>query len=377
MRIVMVTPEFPPDCGGIGYYVYYLSKEIIKAGHEVSVILRGKADADFNWGGIWGTEVRVPGLSPLNFRSFSKSVERVLQVQRPDIVHIHYGAALAVNCGCPVIVTAHWCNKEGIPVFHRPARGAESFARNLLLPLYSYYEKGLSRSCDRFTAVSGSLMGEFREHYGAEGCVVYNGVDSKTFCPNGVNRENLVLFSGMLRRGKGILDLLDVASLLKASHPGAGVVIAGDGPLKDRVRETIRNRGLSNVELTGRLSHAEMVSYYCRARVFVLPTRYEGFPNTVLEAMACELPVVASRVSGIPEQVEEGVTGYMLPPGDVEGFHRRISELLDDAPKCESFGRMGRARVLERFTWEHVSKRVLGEYRSMLAKRSRGKDAAR
>ncbi|MGD2080116.1 MAG: glycosyltransferase family 4 protein [Nitrospirota bacterium] len=375
IKAVMVTPEFPPECGGIGYYVYYLARELRRAGHGVSIIVRGSAYSTQIRDGITVREVRVGGIPPLNQGSFGRAVERLLALENPDIVHVHYGAAMAIKCGCPVVVTAHWCNKVGIPIFHRPVRNAEALLRNLFLPLYVRSERRLSRSCDRLTTVSASLRDEYREHYGVEGAVINNGVDPQAFSSNGVRREDLVLFAGMLRPGKGVLDLLAVAELLKESRPGARVLLVGDGPLRDEVRRRMAERGLHNVEMLGRLSHPELLSYYRRARVFVLPTYYEGFPNTVLEAMACELPVVASRVSGIPEQVEEGVTGHMVPPGDVEGFHRRVGELLRDEGRCERFGRAGRERVLRRFTWRHVSERVLGEYRDLL--NHRGEERAR
>jgi len=362
----MVTPEFPPDCGGIGYYVYYLAKEIRGKGHDVSVILRGKTDTNYLMENIRVNEVKVSGVPPLNSSSFSGAVERVLSVEKPDIAHVHYGAAVAIRYDCPVMVTAHSCNRTGIPRLFRPVRSLESLARNALLPMYVYYEGKLLRSCHRFTTVSGSLRDEYIRHYGVEGGVVYNGIDPERFSPNGCLREDMVLFSGMLRRGKGVLDLLGVAELLKGSHPGASLLLIGGGPLRDKVRRAIRKRRLFNVHLVNRLSHADLLSYYRRAKIFVLPTYYEGLPNTVLEAMACELPVVASLVSGIPEQVEEGSTGYMVPPGDVKGFYARIVELLENPGKRESFGRRGRARVLETFTWQRIAKTLLDEYLMML-----------
>ena len=367
MRIIHITPDFPPRCGGIGHYVSYLSEELIRRGHDVSVIFRGKHEREYNYNGISVTEFKVPGVAPLNVKLLQNKLETILASKNIDLVHIHYGAMPVIKCDVPVIVTAHWCNTEGIPGFHRPIRSLDALYRNLMLPIYKRIEGRVAYSCDKLTVVSESLRREFQQYYKVNSDVIYNGVDTQLFCrDDNIIKEEAILFTGSLSAGKGVLDLLKIAELLNGTHNDIKLYIVGEGPLRKRITALLRKKRLPNVTLINRLSHTKLIDYYNRVSVCVFPTYYEGLPTTVLEAMACELPVVASNVSGIPEQIEQGVNGYMLTPGDIQGFYNRIVELLDDREKQVKFGEMGRRKVLEKFTWPHVASRVVKKYHEIL-----------
>ncbi len=362
----MVTPEFPLNCGGIGYYVYYLSRELVKMGHDVLVILRGKVDRSYYYENIRTREIKVAGHPPLNQLIFKRKLKRILSEEGTDLVHVHYGAMPFIKCDYPLIVTAHWCNKEGIPIFYRPIKDIDALYRNIMLPFYIHVERKLLLSCDKLTVVSNSLRNEFKKHYKVDSDVIYNGVDYEKFNENSTLKEDIILFTGKFRFGKGLLDLLDIAEMLKRSHPKVSVVMVGNGPIKNKIQEHIQTRDLFNVKTVNHLSHSELLEYYHKSRIYILPSYYEGLPTTILEAMACKLPVVASNVSGIPEEIEEGVTGYMLSPGDIEGFYSRIVEMLENPEKMRTFGEMGRKRVIEKFTWPHIAKEVIKRYQELL-----------
>jgi glycosyltransferase involved in cell wall biosynthesis len=173
---------------------------------------------------------------------------------------------------------------------------------------------------------------------------------------------------GALRQGKGVFDLLYIAEMLKESHPHVTINIVGNGPQKRQLGREILKRRLDSVKMLGSLSHDELVSFYNRSKVFVFPTYYEGLPTTVLEAMACKLPVVASKVSGIPDLIDDGINGYTLPPGDIDGFHRKIAELLKYPEKQKQFGEIGRRKVEERFTWPHITQGIIEKYEELLSR---------
>ena len=366
MNIVQVTSEFPPQCGGVGYYVFYLSRELRKQGHGVEVILRGKKEAEYEYEGIAVKEIKVPGRPPFNMSIFRKKVEKILAQIKHDIVHMHTTSMPAIHNDGPLVVTAHWCMRAGVPVFHRPINDLEAFYKNIFLPFYESNTKKILRTCSRLTVVSNSLRDEFKKYYNVEADVVFNAVDIDRFSFVPMSKEDCILFVGTLRTGKGVLDLLEVSDRLKKSHANVTVCLAGRGPLFNRLQREMKKRRLENIKLLGSLSHQELVDYYNRARIFVLPTYYEGLPTTVLEAMACKLPVVASRVSGIPDLVEEGETGYLLSPGDVEGFHQKIAELLDDPEKQERFGVRGREKVTAKFTWPDIAQGIINKYQEVL-----------
>jgi len=363
---MMVTPEFPLNCGGIGYYVYYLSRELIKMGHDVLVILRGKEDRSYYYENVRTREIKVAGHPPLNQLIFKRKLKKILFNENHDLVHVHYGAIPFIKCDHPLIVTAHCCVKGIIQNYYRPIRDLDALLRNILFPFYIHIERKLSRSCDKLLVVSNSLRNEFKKHYKVDSDAIYNGVDVEKFNGNNTLKEDLILFTGMFRFGKGLLDLLEIAELLKRSHPKVNVVMVGNGPLKNKIQGHIRTRDLFNVKTVNRLSHSELLEYYHKSRIYILPSYYEGLPTTVLEAMACKLPVVASNVSGIPELIEEGLSGYMLSPGDIKGFYNRIVELLENPEKMRNFGEMGRRRVMEKFTWPHIARGIIKKYEELL-----------
>ena len=369
MNIIQITPEFPENCGGLGYYVYYLCRELARLGHNVSVISRNTQGHIHSYEGVSVAGIRVPGPAPFNLPFFKRKAEELVASQKPDLIHVHSSAMPTINCECPKVATAHWCNAKGIPAFHRPVKNVDSLYRNLMLPVYRVIESKFANFCDKLTVVSDSLQREFQEFYGVHADVIHNGVDHSIFkADDVVEKDKTILFTGKLDFGKGVLDLLAVAELLQKSHPDMTMQILGNGHLKGHLNRNIKTRGLNNVQVVCHISHPEIIKYYQSALVYVFPTYYEGLPTTVLEAMACELPVVATNVSGIPDQIDDGITGYMLPPGDIVGFHKRISELLDDEAKRRQFGKVARKKVTERFSWPRIAKGVHAKYKELLEK---------
>ena len=365
MRIIQITPEFPPDCGGIGYYVYSLSTELIRAGMDIFVIVRGRKDREYIYKNIKIREISVPGIPPFNLPLFRRKLSAVLSTKKKDIIHIHSSSMPSINDAGPVIATAHMCMKESIPIFYRPIRDIDALYRNFFFLLYVHFEKKLVRSCNKLTVVSNSLRDQFKRYYDAESDVINNAVDVDTFKKDATQKANMLLFIGMFRVGKGILDILKIAELLKTNHPKVKIVLIGHGPLRTTVERRISKKNLFNIEVREYLSHPDIAQLYRQASIFILPSYYESMPNTILEAMATELPVVSSNVYGIPELVTEGVTGYMITPGDREGFYRRIVELTEDAKKQKRFGEMARRKVLERFTWPAITQNIILIYKDL------------
>ncbi len=370
MRITQITPEFPPHCGGIGYYVFYLSKHLIENGNSVSVIVRGKENKTYDYQHIPITQVKVSLPPPFNILSFRNNIQQILSADKADLVHIHSTAMPTIKTNCPILVTSHWCNKQGIRTFHRPIRDVDSVYRNLMLPVYTQIESNLIKSCDKLTVVCESLKKEFLEHYNVASEVIYNGVDVDIFNVNkGQPKENAILFTGKFSAGKGVIDLLDLAELFLKSHPETRLYLVGNGPLRNKLKREIEKRGLSNVKLISYLPHSELISYYHRSMIYVLPAYYEGLPTTVLEAMACELPVIATNISGIPEQIEDGINGYLVPAGNVRYLYEKIAHLFACSEKRLIFGQNGRKKVLEEFTWEKVTQKIEALYVELLQRR--------
>jgi glycosyltransferase involved in cell wall biosynthesis len=170
-----------------------------------------------------------------------------------------------------------------------------------------------------------------------------------------------------------------VDRLLQALPPGARLRVVGSTGHDSRPPENDYPRLLHHlaagrdVRFLGALSDAELPAAYRSATVLVLPSVHETCYGrrvavsellglSLLEAMASGTPVVASSVGGVPEIVQDGVTGFLVPPGDVEALRARVEQLLSDKPLARRMGMHAREHVLERFTWAHVAARCLEAY---------------
>jgi len=141
---------------------------------------------------------------------------------------------------------------------------------------------------------------------------------------------------------------------LKRSHPEILLTVVGDGPARAELEQKTVNLGLSeNVNFVGYKSQAEVRSYIQQSDVFVMSSFAEGIPVVLMEAMAAALPVVATQIAGISELVENGVNGYLVPPGDTVTLADRVAKLLTDHQLRNKFGTAGRAKVEQEFNIHH------------------------
>lgn len=196
---------------------------------------------------------------------------------------------------------------------------------------------------------------------------VYSGIDIKAFQgippATDVDGDELrVLMVGRLAKGKGFDVLLD--ALDRLGRPDLCVYIVGEGPRREWIENEIRVRGLDEiVELLGYRSDIPAIMAACD--VFVLPSYREGTPRVITEAMASGLPVVATNIAGIPEQVADGESGYLIDPGDAVALTERLAELLDSPARRQAFGEQGRERVA-RFSLSQMNQDLDAVYQSLL-----------
>lgn len=211
----------------------------------------------------------------------------------------------------------------------------------------------------------------------AKSRVIYGGADPDRFSPEPDGARAGVLYVGRWTPHKGI------DRLVAALPDGATLTIAGsgghDGPGEpDYVADLRAWADGRDVRFVGPIDDAALPALYRRAAVVVLPSVHvtcygrriavsELLGLSVLEAMASGAPVVASRLGGLPEVVVDGETGYLVEPGDTAGLRRRLEELLADPARAAAMGARGRARVLERFTWEACARRCIANYRELVS----------
>jgi glycosyltransferase involved in cell wall biosynthesis len=301
------------------------------------------------------------------------ALARILRVHRPDIVHAHGSrAALFARLADCHAVSRCVYTLHGIHV----AQAGSPVRRRALLCV----ERVLRARTARFVAVCASdaakgarlgvLTAEKTE-------VVHNGVESPTpadgtsfldesgaVLGHGEDEHLLVLSVGRLHEQKDHDTLLRAWKLVHAHAPDARLALVGDGPLRRDVLEAIRREGLeSSVALLP--PRPDIAPAYAAADVFVLSSRWEGLPLVVLEAMAYGLPVVATRVDGVPEAVADGYNGLLVPPGDPRALAGAIVRDLSDRDARIRMGAAGRERVEREFTLGRMVDGVAAVYREV------------
>ena len=290
---------------------------------------------------------------------------------RPVLLHAHFATdglaalPLARALRIPLITSL-----RGYDVAR--SRAAMLRSGRLSWTLYALRRRRLMEQGHLFLAVSDALR---RSAVGqgypeARTLTHYNGVDLQHYRPGERPPERgLIVFVGRLVEKKGVAQLLEAFALVNAAVPEARLRIVGDGPLAPALRDRARGLGVAAaVEFAGELPAAAVAAHLRRAWLLAAPSLTandgdaEGLPNSVVEAAASGLPVVASDHAGIPEAVEEGETGFIVPEGEVGPLARRMVELLGSSDLRGRMARGARALAEERFDLVRQSARLEAIY---------------
>jgi glycogen synthase len=292
-----------------------------------------------------------------------------------DVVHAHTwyadmaGLWIRTLYRIPLVVTLH--SMEPL----RPWK-ADQLGSGYLLS--TWIERTAVEAADRVIAVSGQMREDILRHFAVDPArvvVIHNGIDPERFRRvtrhdalerYGVRRP-YVLFVGRITDQKGIFHLLEAAAKLP---PDMQVVLCASAPdtpeIEARLRRAVGQH--PNVRwINSMVPVEEVVQLYSHAAVFACPSVYEPFGLINLEAMACETPVVASAVGGILEVVEDGISGYLVPPGRPDDLAAALRRVLDDPAAARAMGQAGRRRVEERFSWASVAARTEALYAEAIA----------
>lgn len=267
---------------------------------------------------------------------------RLCRQVRPDVVHSHSSKMGVLGR------LAAWVAR--VPVRVLTVHGWSFAAYDGLAGRLFLWIERLMRP---LTTAVVCVAEETREQgLGAQACdprrtvVIPNAVDVRSFRPaSGGSRNARIIGIGRFAYPKDFTTLLEALARVRAP---CHMVLAGDGPALPAVAAAVQNHGLSKrVELLG--ARADIPELLARSDVFVLSSRSEGFPVSILEAMAAGLPVVTTDVGGVAEAVEDGETGLLVPAADSEALARALERLVSDADLRRRLGAAGRARALRLF----------------------------
>ncbi|MGH3897677.1 MAG: glycogen synthase [Pseudonocardiaceae bacterium] len=389
MRIGVLTREYPPEVyGGAGVHVGHLVPEL-RQWCQVEVHCFGSPRPEAPDLEVHSHPV-APGLAAANPALQTLSVDLAMAdaLGGVDLVHSHtWYANMAGHLartlhGVPHVVTAHSLEPR------RPWK-AEQLGGGYRVS--SWVERAAYEHADAVIAVSDGMRADVLDCYPAvhpeRVHVVRNGIDANTYRPveetDVVRRlgadptRPIVAFVGRITRQKG------VGHLLAAAHhidPGAQLLLCAGAPDTSEIEAEAHTAvaALSAARpgviwVPDMLPIADVRQVLSAATVFVCPSVYEPLGIVNLEAMACGTAVVASAVGGIPEVVDDGVTGLLVPydEQDPEGFQRifahRVNELLADPDRVTAMGQAGRKRAVTEFSWSAVADRTIHLYRQLLS----------
>jgi len=371
MRLVLVTQDFPPARGGIQTWALEIARRLSGRCEKLAIIAPaadGAKEAD----------------AELGLRVIRTGTSNTLVLTSAPAL-----ARLATREGFDRTLHAQWSTAPAARVLRRLGKlervAIAAHGRELLLEPWARVgtaQRGYDSVRRRELAGADSVLAGSRytadlaKSLGARAervLVTRYGTDPERFRPLDaaplrarleLGARPVLLTIARLVPRKGIDRVLETLASVRRAIPDVVYVVAGDGPDRERLGELSKRLGVEDcVRFVGGIADDELPLWYSLGDVFVMPSRsdppdVEGFGIVFLEAAACERPVVAARAGGVPDAVEEGVSGLLVEPGDGEGLARALIELLSDPARRADLGRRARERVLAELTWDAIAEKT-------------------
>jgi phosphatidylinositol alpha 1,6-mannosyltransferase len=379
MRVAIITESFAPDINGVANSVLRVAEHLVARGHKPLVIAPDPRRSvrrqviDLPYPVVRVPSLPLPGYTNVRLALPSAAVRDALSRHRADVVHLAspfvlgaWGSSAAQELGLPIIA-----------VYQTDVPGYTSSYG--LGPTREAAWRWIARVHGRATltlAPSTPTADQLRDHGVRDVLRWGRGVDSTLYHPRRRDedlrrellgdRELLVGYIGRLAHEKCVDLLSDVVKL-----PGVRVVVVGDGPARRRVA-----RALPSAVFTGTRSGADLARHYASLDVFVHTGPLETFCQTIQEAQASGVPVVAPASGGPLDLVQPGLTGYLVRPGDPADFAAAVGALAADPESRRRFGATARSTVENR-TWAAVVDELIGHYRTAIGAPDKALELAR
>lgn len=288
------------------------------------------------------------------------SLFKLLKKGAPDIFHVNLPGpwnAQLVTLVSKLAGTRYCVSTEHLPMFGPSIRHSLfKFIDTLIL--------------DRCIAVSEDNVHYLKKLHAMPNHkidVVHNGIDENKFnvCDEDKDKDDFVLgIVGRLTEQKGHKYAVEAMRDLVVSCNKIKLYIYGDGELYDVLIDQVKELGLQDVVVFhGFVSN--MSEVYCNIDLLVMPSTFEALPLTLLESMASSVPVIASKINGIPEVIDEGIDGMLIEPGDIEGLVKCVSELVNNHMKMDSYKKACREKIITKFTLNHMVDNTIRVYKSL------------
>ncbi len=372
VRVALVAEQFLPHMNGVTHSVLRVLEHLRAGGHDVVVVAPSYAPAPL--GGLVEDVVedldgvpvhRLPAVPLTGYPDVRVAggtvarVRRLLERFRPDVVHV----ASPFVLGRRAILAAHQLAVPCVAVYQTDVPGyTAKYGAPFLEQLLWARVRAMHNLATLTLAPSSAAVGQLVEHGVRDVRIWRRGVDTVRFCPQHRDEQwreevaagrRIVGYVGRIAPEKQVEDLAAVADL-----PGTRLVVVGSGPEEESLR-----RRLPGAHFAGFRTGADLARIMASFDVFVHPGEFETFCQTIQEAMASGVPVVATGRGGPLDLVDSSRTGWLYPPGDLAALRGRVADLVGDDAKRAAFGAAAHAAVQDR-TWHALGEELLGHYRS-------------
>ena len=376
MRLLLINSEYSPIGGGAGNATAHIAQRLADMGHETIVVTSRFGNLPHCEQSANLTVHRIPSLRRRQDRS--GALEQILFVlsasfwtsglilrTRPDATLAFFGAPSGMVAillkklfNIPYVISLRGGDVPGFRPYD-----FKKYHR-ILAPFLHIIWKNASSVVANSKGLH-DLARAFDSRF--EIPIIPNGVDLNLYSTTERGEQSPVILSvGRLVYQKGF-DL-GIQALAGLKHLDWHWQIAGDGPEMDALRSLVNQHGLTDrVTFRGWQSREQLIQCYKQANIFLFPSRHEGMPNAVLEAMASGLPVIASRIAGNEELVVQEKTGFLVEEENINSLQVALHELLENPTLRKSMGAASRRRVEEFYTWENTAR----QYAYLLEKASR------
>ena len=375
---MLTSASFPPR-EGMGFYIWNLSHCLVQQSHQVQIITRGGFPSTRQEVVAGITIWRLPYLPlyPFHIHLHTIFVNRFLRKcnLELDLLHLHSPLVRYPHTDLPSLVTVHTpikADSKSISI-----KSPLGLLIKLQAPISIWHEQVIFAQVDSITSVSHNVALDLGD-YGINPetiRVLGNGVDTCLFQP-GIDKQDMdppfLLTVCRLGPRKGLKDLIACARQFVNRFPNIRFYIAGEGPYEGKIKKTIRTSQLTdNVYLLGHIKdRQQLADYYRRAAAIVHPAHYEGLPTSLLEAMACGRPVVATAVSGALDVIEDGINGLLVSPRAPNELAGAIQRLLENPGLAENLGSAARKTIEERYSWPVIGQEYISRYKMILGEKT-------
>jgi glycosyltransferase involved in cell wall biosynthesis len=370
VRVLMVSPGFNPIKGGTETVVRNLSLELNRIGvHTDIMTFNMNRKWDSKWRGereeIDGVTVfRIPALnwmpvehSPRVTLGINLVPGRFTGLMRQyDIIHFH-----ELDFSFPLF--SFFVNKPKI--FHLHGIRVDYFKRYYLSRLM------LKHVTDFYICITRQMEKDLIELGIDRSRIVHlpNAVDVELFHPDHEKEDNLILYVGRIVPVKGLHVLIESLRYVKEPVHLAIVGPVGNFGYYEDIQKCIEKenqKGKHKITYLGNIPQEEVIKWYQKAAIFVLPSFWEAFPVVMLEALSCETPIIATPVGGVAEVIRNFKNGVLVPVGDAQKLANAIQYLLDNEDIRIGLGQSGRKMVIRDFSIEALTKRLCSIYNGIV-----------